>query len=393
MQNPYTLSYCFKDLRYPKKLSFFLIAAALSLLLAGCSGSKPEAPARPPAPVTVATVVQKTMPMVLKAIGNVEAYSTVQVKSQVEGQVVRVHFQEGQEVKKGELMFTIDPRPFEAQLQQALANLARDQALLENARRDARRYEALIRQNLVSTGEYEQYATKAASLEATVKADAAAVENARLKLEYTAISSPIDGKTGDILINQGNLVKANDEKAILVVINQIVPIYVNFTLPEQHLPEVKKYMNRRRLRVEVAIPPAEQYCSFGELVFVDNKVDQATGTVQLKALFQNQDRTLWPGQFVNVSLILTEQPNALVIPAQALQVGQQGNYVYVIIADRTAEARPVELDRTADGSAVIKSGLKSGEEVVIDGQLRLYPGAKVEIQNPSPPAIGPERPS
>ena len=320
------------------------------------------------------------MPLVLKAIGNVEAFSTVQVKSQVEGEVMRVHFREGQEVKKGDLLFTIDPRPFEALLQQAQANLARDKALLENARKDARRYESLIQQKLVSTGEYEQYATKAASLEATVKAAAAAVENARLKLEYTAIRSPIDGKTGDLLINQGNLVKANDEKAILVVIKQIVPIYVNFAFPEHNLPEIKKYMAQGKLRVEVAIPPAEQYRALGELAFVDNKVDQATGTIQLKAIFKNHDRTLWPGQFVNVGLILREQPDALVIPVQALQAGQQGNYVYVITPDQTADPRPVQLDRTANGLAVIKSGLKPGEQVVIDGQLRLFPGAKVEIK-------------
>ncbi len=366
---------CFTEITW-----LVLTVGALIFLLAGCGSSKPEAPPRPPAPVSVALVEQKTMPVQLKAIGNVEAYATVQVKSQVEGEVVKVHFQEGQEVKKGELLFTIDSRPFEAQLQQAQANLARDQALLENARKDARRYEALIRQNLVSTGEYEQYATKAASLEATVKADAAAVENARLKLEYTAIHSPINGKTGDLLIHQGNLVKANDEKAILVVINQIVPIYVNFALPEQNLPEIKKYMAQRKLKVEVAIPPAEQYRSSGELAFVDNKVDQATGTIPLKAIFKNLDRTLWPGQFVNVGLILTEQPDALVIPAQALQVGQQGNYVYVIKADQTAEARPVQLDRTLNGLAVIKSGLNPGEHVVTDGQLRLFPGAKVEIK-------------
>jgi membrane fusion protein, multidrug efflux system len=243
----------------------------------------------------------------------------------------------------------------------------------------------LIQQNLVSTGEYEQYATKSASLEATVRADAAAVENARLKLEYTAIRSPIDGKTGDLLINQGNLVKANDEKAILVVIKQIIPIYVTFALPEQDLPEIKKYMAQRQLQVEVAIPPAEQYRSSGELAFVDNKVDQATGTIQLKAIFKNHDRTLWPGQFVNVGLILMEQADALVIPAQALQVGQQGNYVYVIKPDQTAQPRPVQLDRTTTGLAVIKSGLAPGEQVVIEGQLRLFPGAKVEIKGTPTP--------
>ncbi len=359
---------------------FILLVGALLFSLVGCSGGKPEAPPRPPAPVTVARVEQKTMPLVLKAIGNVEAFSTVQVKSQVEGEVMRVHFREGQEVKKGDLLFTIDPRPFEALLQQAQANLARDKALLDNARKDARRYESLIQQKLVSTGEYEQYATKAASLEATLRAAAAAVENARLKLEYTAIRSPIDGKTGDLLINQGNLVKANDEKAILVIIKQIVPIYVNFTLPEHNLPEIKKYMAQGKLRVEVAIPPAEQYRALGELAFVDNKVDQATGTIQLKAIFKNHDRTLWPGQFVNVGLILREQPDALVIPVEALQAGQQGNYVYVITPDQTAAPRPVQLDRTANGLAVIKSGLKSGEQVARDGQLRLFPGARVEIK-------------
>ena len=346
----------------------------------GCRSQGPGGSTPPPVPVVVAPVEKRSLPVILSAIGGVEAYATVQIKSQVDGEIIQVHFQEGEEVKKGQVLFSIDPRPYAAQLQQALANLARDQALLANARKDAERYAALIRQNLVSAGEYEQYATKAASLEAIVKADQAAVESARLKLEYCTIRAPIDGKTGDLLLHQGNLVKANDEKSVLVVIKQLVPIYVSFAVPERYLPAIKQYQAQRRLPVRVKVPPAEEPQAEGELDFIDNKVDEATGTIQLKALFPNRDRLLWPGQFVQVELILTEEPEALAIPSRALQSGQQGNYVFVVTPEGRAEVRPVQLDRTLGELAVIKAGLQPGELVVTDGQLRLFPGALVKLK-------------
>lgn len=364
---------------------WFLILVLLGLLLWGCGRQAPPS-AAPPVPVVVAQAARQKLPVILAAIGNVEAYATVQVKSQVDGEIIKVHFREGEEVKRGQLLFTIDPRPYEAQLQQALANLARDQALLANARKDAQRYAALIRQELVSAGEYEQYATKAASLEAVVKADQAAVESARLKLEYCSIRSPIDGKTGDLLLHQGNLVKANDDKSILVVIKQIQPIYVSFALPEWHLPQIKKYQARKRLPVVAKLPPDNQPQVQGELDFIDNKVDEATGTIQLKAIFSNQERWLWPGQFVNVDLILTEQPDALAIPVQALQSGQEGTYVFVVTAESRAAVRPVVVDRTVGQLAVIKSGLEPGDLVVTEGQLRLYPGAAVTVKVTPEPA-------
>lgn len=352
----------------------------LTAVLGSCRGQAPAGAGPAPVLVVVAPVVQRSLPVLLSAIGRVEAYATVQIKSQVDGEILQVHFQEGDEVRKGQLLFTIDPRPFEAQLQQALANLARDQALLANARKDAARYAALIQQQLISAGEYEQYATKAASLEATVKADQAAVASARLKLEYCTIRAPIDGKTGDLLLHQGNLVKANDDKSVLVVIRQLAPIYVAFAVPERYLSAIKDHQRQRRLPVQVKVPPAQEPQAEGELDFIDNKVDEATGTIQLKAIFPNRDRRLWPGQFVNVDLILAQETDSLAIPSRALQSGQQGNYVFVVTPEGRAEARPVGLDRTVGDLAVIRTGLRPGELVVTDGQLRLFPGAGVKIK-------------
>lgn len=359
----------------------------LLAIVAACRSQTPTAAAPPPVPVEVTQVVKRSLPVILSAIGRVEAYATVQVKSQVDGEIARVHFREGDEVRRGQILFTIDPRPYEAQLQQALANLARDRALLENARKDAARYAALSRQDLVSAGEYEQYATRAASLEATVRADQAAVESARLKLEYCTIRAPMDGKTGDLLLHQGNLVKANDDKSVLVVIRQLEPIYVSFVLPERYLPEIKVQQARRRLPVVVKLPPENRLQVRGELDFIDNKVDEATGTIQLKALFANQDRWLWPGQFVNVDLLLAEQPEAVAVPARAVQSGQEGSYVFVVTPAEQAEVRRVVVDRTLDDLAVIQSGLQAGELVVTEGQLRLFPGARVVVKN-SPESAG-----
>ena len=354
---------------------------ALTLLWA-CSGDasgKPnvkEPGLKPAVPVAVSTVAQKTVPVQLRAIGNVQAYSTVTVKAQVEGELHRVHFTEGQDMKKGDLLFTIDPRPFEARLKQAEANLAKDLVQVENARKEERRYAELFEQGYATQQQYDQIRTNTATLEATVHADQAAVDNAKLQLAYCFLRSPIDGRTGNLLVHQGNLVKANDNDNPLVVINQLSPIYVAFSVPEQHLPDIQKYMAAGKLPVE-ALLPNEEPLAQGELTFVDNAVNLATGTIQLKATFSNRDKALWPGQFVNVVLTLTTQPNAVVVPSQAVQTGQTGQYVFVVKPDLTVESRPIVSDRVVSAETVVKAGLTPGEKVVTDGQLRLVPGARV----------------
>jgi multidrug efflux system membrane fusion protein len=357
---------------------------AITLLFVSCSG-QPSGKGKPgqsamseAAPVTVATVVQKDVPVQLRAIGNVEAYSTVSVKSRVAGQLIGVNFKEGQEVKKGELIFLIDPRPFQAALQQAQANLSKDIAQMKKAEADARRYADLFKRGVVSAQDYDQNRTNFEAMKATVKADEAAVENAKVQLGYCYIYSPIDGRIGKLMVNQGNMVKDND--TVLVVINQTKPIYVDFSVPQQELPEIKKYMAVEKLKVEAIIPSDSDHRAIGELTFVNNQVDTNTGTILLKGLFPNQDEALWPGQFVNVVLTLTTQPKAVVVPSAAVQTGQQGKYVFVVKPDLTVESRPVTLGNDLGREVVIAEGLKPGEMVVTEGQLRLAPGVKVEIK-------------
>jgi multidrug efflux system membrane fusion protein len=347
-----------------------------------CSGKPAQAPPRPPVPVMEGTVVQKTVPVQIRAIGNVEAYSTISVKSQIGGILTNVHFREGQDVGKGALLFTIDPRPYEAALKQAEANLAKDSAQFKNARVEVTRYEELVKKGYVAQEQYDQIRTNSDALEATVNADKAQVENARLQLKYCYIYSPISGRTGNLMANQGNLIKANADTA-MVVVNQIQPIYVTFSVPEQYLNEIKKYMTAGKLAVDAFISKGDIKPEHGILTFVDNTVDTATGTIKLKGTFVNKDKRLWPGQFVDVFLTLTAQPDAIVVPSEAIQVGQSGTYVFVIKKDLTAEARPVVVDRSLDGESVIAKGLQAGENVVTDGQLRLVPGAKVEIKTPA----------
>jgi multidrug efflux system membrane fusion protein len=330
--------------------------------------------------VLVATVEQKAVPLQLKAIGAVEAYSNVSVKTQVTGELTGVHFKEGADVSKGQLLFTLDKRPFEAALKQAQGMLARDQAQAANARNQANRSRALNQAGVVSKEEYDRMQSEADALDAAVLADQAAVENARVQLVYCSIYSPINGRTGPLLIHQGNMIKANDTP-FLVSINQVEPIYATFTVPEQNLAEIKRYSSRGKLRVQAFIPNDPRRPAEGWLSFIDNTVDQATGTIKLKGEFPNADRRLWPGQFVDVVLTLAQQPNAIVVPSQALQNGQQGQFVFVVKPDMTVEARPVVLDRSTDGQAVISKGLTPGEQVVTDGQLRLVPGVtKVELK-------------
>lgn len=331
-------------------------------------------------PVLVAKVVQKTVESKVNAIGKVEAYSTVNVKAQIDGVVTEVHFHEGQDVKKGDLLFTIDPRPFEAMLHQAQANLARDAAQRKQAAADEQRYSFLLKQGVGSRQQYDQAEANADALKASVAADAATVQSAQLSLAYTSIRSPIDGRTGGLMLHAGNLVKANAD-TWMVVINQIRPVYVDFSLPEQSLAEVRRYMAERKLAVDVSLPGEQGPAEHGELTFVDNSVDPKTGTIEFKGLFANESERLWPGQFVDATLVLNQRPNTILIPSQAVQTGQEGSYVYVVQPGMKVETRPIVIGDAMDGETVIERGLKAGETVVTDGQLRLLPGSTVTIKS------------
>lgn len=363
-----------------------LLLAGIGLLVAcsdrGARGDSQQ-PAQtmmaPAVPVMVGKVAQKTVPVEVRVIGNGEAYSTVQVRSQVDGQVERVDFQEGQDVKKGDLLFSIDRRPFEATLQQAQANLARDIAQEKNAEAQAERNEQLFKEGIISKDQYDQFRTNADALKAAVRADQAAVKNAEIQLGYCSVYSPIDARTGTLMIHPGNVVKAND--TVLVVINQISPLYVDVSVPEQYLAEVKRFMAAGKLRVQASAPQDPQHPEEGFVSFVNNTVDTTTGTILLKGTFSNQQRRLWPGQFVNVVLTLTARPNAVVAPSQAVQTGQRGPYAFVVKDDHTVDLRPVVPGMTLAGETVIEKGLQPGETVVTDGQLMLYPGARVEVKS------------
>jgi multidrug efflux system membrane fusion protein len=387
--------------------------------------------------VTVDTAVSKAVPVQIRVVGTVQAYASVTLKSQLDGEVARIHIVEGQEVKKGDLLFTLDQRPFEAALHQAEANLGRDTAQLqqaeaavaqamaaenqaeanlerdtaqlENAKTQLRRYQGLIEDGAVSKELYDQVRTTATALEATIRADQAAVtnasasiraaqatvenikaviradqamvENAQVQLGYTTIHAPMDASAGNLLVRVGSAVKARDDTAQMLVLNQIHPIYVSFSIPEQSLPDVKKYLAAGSIRVEAFPRGQDDSPATGTLTFVNNTVDATTGTIQLKATFPNQRGILWPGQFVSVILTLTVQPDAVLIASQAVQTGQQGQYVYVMRPDLTVESRPITVDRTLGAKTVVAKGIAPGEKVVTDGQLRLVPGARVQVKN------------
>lgn len=356
-----------------------LLSTVYSLLfLPACSSKKEQSVKKPVVPVTVGAVIKKTVPVQIRAIGNVEAYSTVSVKARVGGDLTHVYFREGQDVNKGDMLFTIDPRLYKTALESAKANLVRDTALAKKADEDLRRYTELLRDELVSRSQYEQIFANAEALKATVDADKAVVENARLQVEYCTIYAPIAGRTGSLLVNQGNLIKANDDKP-MVIINQLQPVYVNFSVPEQYLPEIKKYMSAGKLNVEAFLSKEDKKSFHGVLSFMDNTVDTATGTIKLKATFSNKEKALWPGQFVTVRMTLSNIQDAVVVPTQAIQTGQQGQFVFVV-KDGTVELRPVTAGITYEDVTVIEKGLSAGDEVVTDGQMRLMPGAKVEIR-------------
>ncbi len=354
--------------------------ATLLFFAAACSKTKAGPPADSAAPVVVAPAIQRDIPFDVKAVGTVEAYSNVQVKSMIAGEITQQAFTEGQDVRKGALLFVIDPRPYQAALAQAQGNLARDLANEANARAQATRYAALFKEGVVSREQYDQITTAADALKQAVEADRAAVETAKVNLTYTTINSPLDGRTGNVMVHQGNVVKAND--ITILTINQVQPIYATFAVPEMYLPEIKRAQASRKLQVIVHVPnepkPAE-----GVLTFIDNTVDSATGTIKLKATFANQDRRLWPGQFADVSLTLSTDKNAVLIPSAAVQTGQNGQYVFVVTPDHTAELRNVTVSRVVGSDSVITSGVHAGEQVVTDGQVRLTPGRKVALSKPA----------
>ncbi len=373
----------------------FVMVAAVLVVLAGAGlgtyfvtdgrakeGKSAKGKGPPPVPVSVAAVQQQTLPVRLQAIGNVEPFATVTVRARVDGQILEVNFREGQAVKKREVLFRIDPRPYEAALRQAEANALRDRAARDQARSQDKRYQELLEKAFISKEAYAQIRTNAETAEATAKASQAALENARLNLEYCTIRSTLDGYVGKVLLQAGNLVRANDPSA-LVVINQVRPIYVNFGIPEQHLPEVRKHMAEGPLAAEVLPVDGQQATPQGTLIFVDNAVDPSTGTIRLRAQFENAEAALWPGQFVNVSLRLYEQADALVVPATAVQTGPDGQYVYVVGDDMTANVRRVTVQRTDGERAIVAKGVVKGERVVTRGQLRLGPKTRVQIGKPA----------
>jgi len=419
---------------------------AALVTLTACSGD-PSAPADAKAapapeavPVSVATVATKSVPVQVLANGTVQAMATVTINSQVDGQISAIDFREGQDVKQGDLLFTLDQRPFEATLRQAQANLARDtaqhqqaeaalaqaraadrqsqanltrdMAQLDNANAEVRRYKSLIDDGAISQEQYDQVRTAALAMEATVEADRAAitnakavigaaqatvenakaaiqadqavVENVRIQLGYTTIRAPMAGRTGSLLVHVGSTVKARDAASPLVVINQIRPIYVSFSIPEQYLAEIRKYREAGPLATQALVPGQEARPVHGKLTFMNNAVDPATGTIQLKATFTNADNRLWPGQFVNVTLTLTTVPNAVVVPTQAIQTGQQGPYVFVVQADHTVLSRSVVTGRALDNETIVENGVATGDQVVTEGQIRLVPGARVDIKSAAP---------
>jgi multidrug efflux system membrane fusion protein len=354
-----------------------------------CSGGE-AVQATPPAgrgggpnaavPVATATVADKAIPLEIDVIGTVEAYSTVSVRAQLTGELTSVTFKEGDDVRKGQVLFTLDRRPLEAALEQARANLQRDAAQAVNAKAQAQRYQDLAARGIATREQVDTTQTAAAALEGTLAADRAAVENATVQLQYATIAAPISGRTGALMVHEGNLVRANDV-APLVVINQVSPIYVSFAIPESRLSELKQYIARGSVKVEALAPNDPGPASVGRITFVDNAVDPTTGTIRIKGTFPNEARHLWPGQFVNVSVTLTTDPHAIVVPTAAVQAGQQGSYVFVVKPDSTVELRQVTVARTQDNETIIKQGLKAGETVVTDGQLRLTSGSRISIKS------------
>jgi membrane fusion protein, multidrug efflux system len=360
-------------------MKLVILAVPLMLLgLAGCTEHAAPPPVIPVVPVMVAKAVEKTMPVQLQAIGTGQAHSTVSIESQVAGIVSTVHYTQGQFVKRGELLVSLDDRPYQAALQLAQANLTKDKANAALADVEAERYQKLYASGVVPKEQLDQEVATAAAEKAAVQADEAAVETARLNVSFCSIYAPIDGRTGAQLVYPGTVVKA-DDVPVLVVINQISPIFVNFSVAQQYLGEIKDRMAREKLAVQ-ATPSDNSASENGVLTFVNNTVDATTGTIQLIGTFPNSDMRLWPGEFVTVNLRLSEQQNATVVPSQAVMTGQQGDYLFVVTPEMTVNLRDVKVTRTVNGQSVIANGVKPGETVVTDGQVRLIDGSKISIK-------------
>jgi membrane fusion protein, multidrug efflux system len=381
------------------------IAVLFAVLLSACRAREVKsAGPPPPVPVTVAVASLESIPQEIHAIGGVEPSATVQIKSQIAGELTAVHFVEGGNVKKGDLLIEIDSRPYQealhqaeastakdrAQLRQAEANLAKDNAQLKNAEVLANRYDSLRKEGVTSREQSEQMQTNLDSLRQSARADQAAIESSRaavdtdlsaverakLELNYCQIRSPISGRAGNLLVHAGNLVKVSD--VALVVVNQIEPIFVSFGVPEQYLGDIRKNSGERKLPVQVSLQEDTRKAARGFLAVIDNTVDNTTGTIRLKATFDNQERILWPGQLVNVTLTLDTLKNVTTVPAESVQAGQQGQFVYVVKADKGVDLRMVTVGRTLEKKIVVEKGVAAGETVVTDGQLLLYPGAHVQ---------------
>ena len=375
------------------------------MVLNGCRSSQVQsAGPPPPVPVSVATAAQESFPIEIRAVGTAESSAVIQVRSQVSGELVRVGFSEGTDVQQGDLLFEIDPRPYEhalqlaeaalqrdtAVLKQMQANQARDAAQAKSLNADADRYAQLVKEGIVSRSQNDQVSAAAEANQASISADKAAIESAlasiesdrtaiaraTLDLSYCQIHAPVGGRTGNLLVHQGNLIAANGTQP-LVTINRLEPIWVSFGVPEEHLTAIRQGAARSQLAVHVALQNDPDQRASGMLSVIDNTVDPATGTIRLKATFDNHNRLLWPGQFVDVSLTLGMQSNVVVVPAEAVQPGQPGQVVYVVNSNQTVEVRPVTVGLTRSNRVVIDKGIAAGETVVIDGQLRLVPGARV----------------
>ena len=369
----------------------FLAVVAMIVIWRLSSGTEaPNAAAQTPAPgipVTAGTVAAQNVPVFLQGIGTVQAYNMVAVKSRVDGQIVKVDFKEGQDIKAGDSLFQIDPRPFQAALEQAQAAKQKDEAQLTGAQLDLDRYEKLIGSGWQTRQSYDQQKAQVGQLQAAIKGDEAQINTAKLNLSYSDIRSPIDGRLGARLVDKGNLVHANDNTA-LVTISEVKPIFVSFTLPQETLDDIRENQNKAPLAVLAYNGDGTKQLAEGKLTMIDNAVDQATGTIRLKARFDNDEERLWPGAFVSARVILSVRKDVATVPSQTVQQGPNGHYAYVIKPDDTVERRAVDVASIQDGIAVITKGLSSGERVVVDGQYRLTNGARVKISAPQTGAAG-----
>lgn len=382
-------------------VSLLSAALAASLATSACSGGEAVATTPPvgggrggggqnqAVPVTVAQAVQKAMPITIQGIGTVIAASTVSVHAQITGEMTSVSFKEGEDVEQGQVLVTLDKRPLEAAVLQAQATLDKDAAQATNARSQAARYQDLLKRGIATREQVDTMLAQAAAMDATVEADRANLDSAKVQLTYATIAAPMSGRTGLLQVHPGNLVRANDMQPI-VTINKITPVYVSFSVPEAQLPVLKRFMAAQGTLPATAIAPTETGApSAGRVNFIDNAVDPTTGTIKVKGTFPNENRRLWPGQFVNVTVTLSADRNAIVVPSPAVQTGQQGTFVFIVKPDQTVDFRTVTVARVSGDETVVESGVSAGDTVVTDGHLRLVPGSKISIKSPAPARLTP----